>query len=115
MRAMATIVSVFCFGCMDYSVSRKYYKDSFVQPSREAGVDILWMIDDSASMFEEQDQLAAHSDSFIRYLSAVPVDFKMGVATTDMSIPEPGIFVGPLLSPDTEDLSLSFAEQVFLD
>jgi len=100
---------------MDYSVSRRYITDSFVQPSREAGVDILWMIDDSASMFEEQDQLAAHASSFTRYLSAAPVDFLMGISTTDVDIDEPGALVGPLLSADTEDLSGAFVEQVFLD
>jgi hypothetical protein len=108
-------VLFFGMGCMDYSVSRKFYTDSFVQPARESGVDILWMIDDSASMFEEQDQLAAHADSFIRYLSAAPVDFLMGVATTDISIEVPGSLVGPLLSVDTADLAGAFAEQVFLE
>ena len=73
------------------------------------------MIDDSASMFEEQDQLAAHSDSFIRYLSAAPVDFRMGIATTDVAREEPGKFVGDVLSPDTADLAAAFVEQVFLD
>ena len=115
MRMMPTFLSVFCFGCMDYSVSRKYYKDSFVQPSRDSGVDILWMIDDSASMFEEQDQLAAHADSFIRYLSAAPVDYVMGVATTDIEVDQPGMFKGPLLSADTPDLAGAFAQQVFLE
>ena len=45
-------------GCFDYQVNRRYITDSYVQPSRESGVDILWVVDDSASMFEEQDQLS---------------------------------------------------------
>ena len=112
---MVFFIGIFSFGCMDYSVSRRYYTDSFVQPSRDSGVDILWMIDDSASMFEEQDQLAAHADSFIRYLSAAPVDYVMGVATTDIDVDQPGAFIGPLLSADTPDLAGAFAEQVFLE
>jgi hypothetical protein len=115
MRLPFSTALILGMGCMDYSVSRKFYTDSFVQPARESGVDILWMIDDSASMFEEQDQLAAHADSFIRYLSAAPVDYLMGVSTTDISINEPGSLVGPLLSADTEDLAGAFAQQVFLE
>lgn len=102
-------------GCMDYSVSRKLFRDSFVQPARASGVDILWMIDDSASMFEEQDQLAAHADSFIRYLSAAPVDFVIGIATTDISGDQPGKLVGEVLSADTPDLATVFSNQVFLE
>ena len=102
-------------GCMDYGVSRRYFNDSFVQPSREAGVDILWVVDNSASMFEEQDQLAAHADSFIGYLSRAPVDFLMGIATTDLSIEEPGSLVGEALTFDTPHLADEFADLISMD
>jgi len=105
---------VFQLGCMDYAVNRRFISDSFEQPSRESGVDILWIVDNSASMFEEQDQLAAHADSFIGYLSMVPVDFQLAVATTDMSIEEPGIFVDDVLNNDTANLADAFRNQVYL-
>ena len=48
-------------GCVDYELNRRTMVDSYVQSSREAGVNILWVVDNSASMFEEQEQLGAHS------------------------------------------------------
>lgn len=105
----------FLTGCMDYSVTRRYITDSFVQPSRASGVDILWVIDDSASMFEEQDQLASHANSFIGYLSLTPVDFQLAVTTTDVSVEQPGRFLGDVLSSQTPNLADAFAEQIFLD
>ena len=42
--------------------------DSYVQSSRQAGVDIL-VVDNSASMFEEQEQLAEHTSHFTDYLT----------------------------------------------
>ena len=102
-------------GCIDYSVSRRYITDSFVQPSRSAGVDILWVIDDSASMFEEQDQLSSHANSFIGYLSLTPVDFQLAATTTDVSVEAPGAFLGEILTPETPDLANAFAEQIYLD
>ena len=55
------------FGCSDYEVNRRVLRDSYVQPGRSAGVDILWVVDSAASMFEEQDQLIAHASSFIGF------------------------------------------------
>jgi hypothetical protein len=109
------IPALFISGCMDYGVSRRYFSDSFVQPSRESGVDILWVVDNSASMFEEQDQLAAHADSFIGYLSRAPVDFLMGIASTDLSIDEPGVLVGEVLTSETPHLADEFADLIYMD
>ena len=60
---------IFLLGCSDYEVNRRVLRDSYVQPGRSTGVDILWVVDNSASMFEEQDQLIAHASSFIGFLS----------------------------------------------
>ncbi|MFT4977158.1 MAG: hypothetical protein ACI8S6_003063, partial [Myxococcota bacterium] len=112
MRAIVWI-SVCLVGCNnDYDIHREVNVDSFVQPAREGGVDILWVVDDSASMYEEQAQLEAHADSFISYLSAVPVDFRLGVTSTDLSVEEPGVLVGPQLSPETPELAAAFAGQI---
>ncbi len=94
--------------CSDYGVARHVEVQSWTQPSREGGVDIVWVIDDSSSMFEEQEQLAAHADSFISFLTHVPVDFRLVVVTTD---PER---TGTLtvLTGDTPNLADVFAETV---
>lgn len=96
-------------GCIDYGVTRHVQTDSWTQPTREKGVDILWVIDDSSSMLEEQGQLAEHAGSFISFLSTVAVDFRLGMVTTDMEGDYAGQLIGELLAPDSEDLTETFA------
>ncbi|MFT5682864.1 MAG: hypothetical protein ACI8RZ_003788 [Myxococcota bacterium] len=99
-------------GCIDSGVSRIVNTDAWTQPTREGGVDILWVVDDSASMYEERLQLELHAESFIGYLSAVPVDFSLAVTSTDMEVDYPGALLGPSLSEETPDLTAAFVEQI---
>ncbi len=48
-------------------------------------VDILWVMDNSGSMANEQDALARNFDSFINGFLARNVDFRMAITTTDAS------------------------------
>lgn len=50
----------------------------------EAKVDILFVIDDSCSMYEEQTSLSANFDAFIRFADAQNIDYQLGVTTTDV-------------------------------
>ena len=111
----ALVAGVVGAGCKnDYGIAREVNTDSFVQPAREGGVDILWVIDDSASMYEEQAQLEAHIDSFTSYLSALSVDFRLAVTSTDMEDEdEAGQLLGEVLTPETPGLAAAFAEQIF--
>lgn len=97
-------------GCVDYDVVRKQDVESFRQPARDGGVDILWVIDSSYSMDEEQLQLASHAATFITFLSTAPVDFQLGVTTTDAS--GGGQLLGPMLATDNPDLTDAFVAQV---
>jgi len=97
-------------GCVDYDVVRNQDVEVFQQPVREGGVDILWVIDSSFSMDEEQVQLAGHAATFITFLSTAPVDFKLGVTTTDAEVG--GRLIGPLLATDTPGLTAAFVDQV---
>lgn len=45
-------------------------------------VDVLWVIDDSCSMGEEQDALAANFDAFINYFVVSDLDYHVGVVST---------------------------------
>lgn len=56
--------------------------DMFKQ--RTAMVDILWVVDNSPSMVEEQDNLASNFDHFVSFMSQTNVDFHIGVISTDM-------------------------------
>ena len=68
---------------MDYQVSRTREDETWIQPAREQGLDVLWVLDNSASMYEEQEQLAAHTLAFADGLSRVDIDLRLGVMSTD--------------------------------
>lgn len=54
-------------------------------PLSTNAVDILWLVDSSGSMEEEQAELGARFDEFIATLSDLNADFHMAVVTTDTS------------------------------
>lgn len=103
-------------GCVEYEINRRTVVDSYVQSSRAAGVDILWMVDDSASMFEEQEQLAAYTAHFTDYLTRVPVDFQLAVATTDIDVDYPGKLVNDVvLTSESTNIAGRFADLLILE
>ena len=69
-------------GCTEYSYTERTAKDVF-QQVRKNTVDVLMVVDNSCSMFEEQDNLAATFSSFISAFDGVDVDWQIGVTTTD--------------------------------
>lgn len=71
-------------GCTDYGYTQLTAKDVF-QQVRRTTVDVLLVVDDSCSMGEEQDKLAANFDSFISAFEGVDVDWQIGVITTDVT------------------------------
>lgn len=56
--------------------------DEFQQPQRPL-VDVLFSVDDSGSMSEEQSNLASNFSSFINSASSLDTDYHIGVVTTD--------------------------------
>jgi hypothetical protein len=60
----------------DYGVSVDY------SPANAESVDILWVIDNSGSMCEEQRDLAVNFDRFLTAFANENIDFQMGVTTT---------------------------------
>ncbi len=64
--------------------NQKLVSEQFTQNSSTPGkVDILWVIDNSGSMRDNQDNLARNFDVFINDFIVKNIDFKMGVTTTD--------------------------------
>ena len=57
----------------------------FTVPSDTTKVDILFIVDDSPSMSQEQSRLGAGFDSFIRQIRVSQIDYQIGFITTDMS------------------------------
>lgn len=57
--------------------------DTYQQPQRPT-VDVLWVIDDSGSMGDEQDDLANNFNSFISTAVSLDTDYHIGVVATDV-------------------------------
>lgn len=104
------MLGLLLIGCVDYGVTRNTERESWTQPAREGGVDILWVVDNSLSMYEEQEQLGDHSGSFIDLLLNIPVDFRLGVTTTDMDEGS-GALLGEVMTGDTEGIREAFILQ----
>lgn len=57
--------------------------DSFTQQAGGSKLDILWVIDNSGSMSDEQEALGENFDAFITDFKDKGIDFQMAVTTTD--------------------------------
>ena len=99
-------------GCSDYDVSRQDERDGFTQQNGNLTVDILWVMDNSGTMSEEQENLVANLSSFVDVLDGFGADWQAGVITTAADGDDGGTIVGPILSPYLADVATSFAEQV---
>lgn len=64
----------------------KCKKETFRQSSEQTKkLDIVWIIDNSGSMSDEQDALGTNFSAFIDEFISKSVDFKMAITTTDAS------------------------------
>lgn len=58
--------------------------ETFTQNSKKNGdVDVLWVMDNSGSMGDEQDALAYNFDAFLSEFLKKDIDFQMAITTTD--------------------------------
>lgn len=66
------------------TVNFKTIVENFTQATAQQGkVDILWVVDDSGSMGDEQRALAYNFDVFIHEFLEKKIDFQMAITTTD--------------------------------
>ncbi|MEC9466695.1 MAG: choice-of-anchor D domain-containing protein, partial [Myxococcota bacterium] len=84
--------------------------DEFQQPLRPM-VDVLWAIDDSGSMSEEQQNLANNFENFIDTATSLDTDYHMGVVNTDSESEWAGKLYACSGNPLWIDDSQSVAEQ----
>ena len=87
--------------------------DEFAQEGNSES-DILWVVDNSCSMSNEQTSLAVNFSSFIQIVDALDMDFHIGVVTTDVG--DNGALQGstPIVTPSTPDPAGTFATNVDL-
>ncbi len=116
--ALASVVlGVLLVGCApEHEITRLDFEDSFYQSGTDMA-DILWVIDDSNSMANEQEKVAQGFNRFIFAMGAAEdeVDFHLAVTSTDMdeANPERGLLIGdpPYLTRDDDYLPM-FIERV---
>ncbi|MBN1334959.1 MAG: VWA domain-containing protein [Deltaproteobacteria bacterium] len=99
----------------DYVFGRQDYMDTFFQEP-PAKVDILWVVDNSPSMQQEQEEVANRFENFIYSFEQTNIEFHIGVITTDMDIdnPDRATLLGdpPVLTPAVENYRDLFVERV---
>lgn len=82
-------------------------------PRNQRPIDVLFVIDDSCSMENDQRALAENFDAFFDAFRQNNVDFHLGAVTTDMNDPlRSGRLVAPFLTPATPNVNQRFAEMV---
>jgi hypothetical protein len=88
--------------------------DTFEQVQRPA-VDVLWVIDNSCSMADQQGDLAESAPLFMEYFLDSGLDYHIGVVSTDMRNPDQSgkLVTGPgnirWITPETPDAVDAFA------
>ncbi len=97
-RLLLALVPFVAIGCVEYDLTNENDEqgtynppdlenetrtDRVVQVTVPA-VDVLWIIDNSCSMEEEQRALTQNFDSFMAYFTDSGLDFHVGVTSTDM-------------------------------
>ncbi|WP_225412127.1 choice-of-anchor D domain-containing protein [Stigmatella hybrida] len=75
--------SVYTASLLGKGVSKAEQTDTFFQES-EAKVDVLFVVDNSGSMMEEQQSLGSNFAAFLSSANAAGVDYHIGVTTTGL-------------------------------
>ncbi|MFT3706506.1 MAG: hypothetical protein QM817_02450 [Archangium sp.] len=86
-----------------------------VPPFQRRAIDVLFVIDDSCSMEDDQRQLGNNLNSFFSAFKSAQVDFHVGVITTDMTAPDrSGRLVAPFVTDQTPDIANAFEASVLV-
>lgn len=105
-------------GTKKQPVGGTIHTDTFTQGSQVGGyADILFVVDNSCSMHNDQVLLANSFNTFINWVTQENVDFHIAITTTDMSATgEKGAFVGApaVLDNNTPNLVSAFTSNVMV-
>ncbi|MFH1463353.1 MAG: hypothetical protein ABIO70_03100 [Pseudomonadota bacterium] len=115
------MIAALATGCVDYFVhgddpvegDRIIIEEHFTQAPAPA-VDVLWVIDDTASMAREQAALAEAFRAFAESLTSEGISYQLGVVTTDLSGEDAGALQGVpwIITPEQEDPAAAFSQAV---
>ena len=117
MRIAIPLFAVAFSGCgIEQAVNERTQTDNWYQAPNNK-IDILWVVDDSCTMGEEQDTLVSGFTSFVSQMETSGTDFHIGVISTsfDYSDADRGKLMGepPFLTLEDDYLSL-FSERAIL-
>jgi hypothetical protein len=109
MRATSSVLLSLLAGCPDRTVAEVTPEQGRVEtkdlPAKKKGIDILFVIDDSLSMKEEQDSLRANFGRFISVLESIDgglPDVQIGVITPNLGTTATDNSRAPSLGPCTD-------------
>ena len=88
--------------------------DQFTQQENGTKMDILWVIDNSGSMGNEQDALGENFDAFIKEFIEKDIDFQMAVTTTDTRVGYDGMEYKDSMARLTSE-NLKYDKNQFMD
>ncbi len=106
------MIFVTLLACQDYSYTERRYSQDFLQDEVDSTADLLFVVDDSPSMAEEQELLGVNFESFVAVVEGSYADYQIGVITTDTETETAGMLRGEVLTPDTADLASAFLDAV---
>lgn len=99
----------------DSKFNQRVTTDTFFQAPSNA-VDILWVIDSSVSMLDEQESVANGAEQFLANLESSGMDFHLGVTNMDMDLDNEnaGVLLGtpPVLTPELANYADAFRSAV---
>ncbi len=115
---IGVLLSLMAFGCdcddeeFRPTLPPGYRIDTFRQADRSV-IDVLWVIDNSPTMWDVQDNLSSNLMSFFRFLDEGMVDYQIAVTTTDIRR-HGGKLVGSpqIITPSTPDVMRAFRGNV---
>lgn len=88
------------------------HSETHYQGAEQPPVDVLFVVDNSGSMEQEQAKLTANFQSFISHFTSLGLDFHIGVITTDTEDPdESGKLQGGFLTTATPEIDRAFLER----
>lgn len=96
-------------GCVDYDIVERIRKDAFYQANMKM-VDLLFVVDNSLSMVEEQGHLAENFEVLIDAFTAADVDWRLMVTTTEAADPWRGQLMGR-----TDEILVTRSDGLLLD
>lgn len=111
----AALLAVFAAGCNQTKLDAlpATHSEIHFQGGEKPPVDVVFVVDDSGSMREDQQKLGENFASFIQHFTALNLDYRLAVITTDVAHDDrKGKFHGGVITPETPQADRVFLENV---